>query len=168
MAALDDLARRLDSAVAAIVALRDRLDRTGPWPLAELYGTEAEALWGPHEVLAHVDEMLRFWLGEVERIVTAEPTTGPVPFGRIADDPLRIGIIGRDRRLPLGELLDRVAADGRRVAARMRELTATEAERTGEHQTRGPFTVSALLERFVVVHIEEHVSQLNETLAAGR
>jgi hypothetical protein len=50
----------------------------------------------------------------------------------------------------------------------MRELTATEAERTGEHQTRGPFTVSALLERFVVVHIEEHVSQLNEILAAGR
>ena len=167
MAALDDLARRLDSAVAAIVALRDRLERTGPWPLAELYGTEAEAHWGPHEVLAHVDEMLRFWLGEVERIVAAEPATGPVPFGRVADDPLRIGIIGRDRRLPLGELLDRVAADGRRVAARMRELTTTEAERTGEHQTRGPFTVSALLERFVVVHIEEHVSQLNEILAAG-
>ena len=158
---------RLETAVGAIRARGDRLERGGPWPLAELYGTEAEARWGPPEVLAHVDEMLRFWLGEVERILAAEPTGEPVLFGRIADDPLRIGIIGRDRQLPLRELLGRVATDGARVVARMRELTAGEADRSGTHQTRGPFTVGALFERFVVTHIEEHVAQLDDILAAG-
>src|SRR6266545_7485148 len=123
MAALDDQARRLEAGSAAIAALRERLEAGAPWPLAGLFGTEAEASWGPPELLAHLEEMLPFWLGEVERIIDSDAASGPCPFGRVggADDVLRIGIIGRDRRVPLGELLARVEADGRRVAARMRE-----------------------------------------------
>ena len=171
MAALDDGARRLEAGVAAITALRARLEAGSPWPLAELYGTEAEASWGPPELLAHIEEMLPFWLGEVERIIDADANDGPLPFGRVggADDVLRIGIMGRDRRLPLRELLTRVGADGRRVAARMRELSDADSERLGAHPTSGPMSVATLLERFVVGHVEDHVDQLNRILAdAGR
>jgi hypothetical protein len=69
-----------------------------PWPLADRFGAEPEAAWGPPEVLAHVDEMLPFWLGEMERIVAGAPE--PVPFGRVATDPVRSAVIGRDRTLP--------------------------------------------------------------------
>ncbi len=158
-------ADRLDTAVAAILALRPRIEAAAPWPLAELYGTEAEASWGPPELLAHVDEMLPFWLGEVERIL--EGVDGaPVRFGRVASDSIRIGVIGRDRTVPIRELLARLEADGARVGRRMHELTAADAAREGLHETRGVFTVAALFDRFVTSHLTEHVVQLEEILAA--
>lgn len=52
MGALDAQADRLEAAVNALLVLRDRVEDAGPWPLAELYGTEAEASWGPPELLA--------------------------------------------------------------------------------------------------------------------
>lgn len=164
MGILNAQAARLEAAVDAILALRVRLETAGPWGLAELYGTEAEASWGPPELLAHLDEMLPFWLGEAERILDG-PAGAPVPFGRIADDPIRIGVIGRDRTIPLRELLARLASHGTRVAGRMRELSDVEAARIGLHQTRGEVTVETLFERFVTGHLEDHVVQLREILA---
>jgi hypothetical protein len=158
-------ADRLEAAVASITSLRPRLEAGAPWPPAELYGTEAEASWGPHELLAHLEEMLPYWLGEVERIIDA-PADSPIHFGRTAEDAVRIGVIGRDRALPLRELLDRVGDYSARVARRMRLLTDAESERIGIHPTRGEFAVAALFERFVTGHSEDHLSQLNEILAA--
>ncbi len=164
MEVLDAQAVRLESAVAAILALRTRVVGAAPWPLAELYGTEAEASWGPPELLAHLDEMLPFWLGEVERILDGGGVD-PVPFGRVTSDTIRIGVIGRDRTVPLRELFARLGSDGARVARRMRELSDGEATRRGLHGTRGEFTVEGLFERFVTGHLEEHVTQLREILA---
>ena len=66
-----------------------------------MIGTGPEASWGPREVLAHVEEMLPFWLGEMERVIDGDGSAA-VPFGRTADDAIRLGIIDRDRSLPLG------------------------------------------------------------------
>ena len=167
-AAMNDLraqADRLEAAVAAILALRPRLESGAPWPLAELYGTEVEASWGPPELLAHLDEMLPYWLGEVERILDTE-AAAPVPFGRVAEDGIRIGVIGRDRSVPIRELLARLRSDGTRVAARMRELTRDECVREGLHQRLGALTVEAQFERFVTSHLEGHVTQLRDILDA--
>ena len=86
-------------------------------------------------MLAHVEEMLPFWLGEIERILDGTGAT-PVPFGRVATDPVRIGIIGRDRTVPLREL-SRGSGRGRgAVAARLRALDADgDADRVGLHPT---------------------------------
>jgi hypothetical protein len=165
MAILDSQADRLEAAAAAILALQGRVEAAGPWPLAELYGTEAEASWGPPELLAHVDEMLPFWLGEVERILDG-PSDAPVPFGRVADDTIRIGVIGRDRTIPLRELFARLRADSARVAARMRTFTEVEVARLGGHPRGQTFTVAELFERFVTGHLEDHVTQLGEILEA--
>ena len=165
MKTLDVQAALLEAAVDAILALRPRVLAAGPWPLAESYDTDAEAAWGPPELLAHLDEALPFWLGEVERILEGD-AAGPVPFGRAPDDTLRAGIIGRDRTVPLRELFARLGADGRRVAARMRELSASEAGRLGLHPVRGEFTIAALFERFLTSHVEGHVTQMREILAA--
>ena len=166
MGTLDAQAARLQGAVNAILAMRGRLETGAPWPLAELYGNEAEASWGPPELLAHLDEMLPFWLGEVERILDGDPVA-PVPFGRTASDTLRTDLIGRDRTVPLRELLARLEAEGGRVAARMRSLSETEAARVGTNPGRGEYTVEGLFERFVTSHLEGHVTQLSEILAAA-
>lgn len=165
MTPLDEPTRRLDVAIDAILALRERVGAEAPWALAELYGTEVEAHWGPPEVLAHIEEMLPFWLGEVERILDGTEAS-PTPFGRAATDAVRIGIIGRDRTLPLRELFLRVGADGVRFAVRMRELGPADVARQGLHPRLGVMTVGELLDRFVVSHVEEHVRQLEEILAA--
>jgi len=165
MGTLDALADRLDAGTAGILAFKPAVQAADPWDLAELYGAEAEARWGPREVLAHVEEMLPFWLGEAERILDA-PAGTAFPIGRVATDPLRTGVIGRDRTLPWRELFARVASDGARMSARMRELTEDEAARVGVHPRLGEMTVTALFERFVVSHIEEHIVQLREILDA--
>ncbi|MEW5990323.1 MAG: DinB family protein [Chloroflexota bacterium] len=163
MSALDDQANRLEVAARAILDLRPRVEAGGPWPPAELFGTEDEASWNPPELLAHVEEMLPFWLGELERIL-AGPSATPVPFGRVASDTIRIGVIGRDRTIPLRELFARVAADSGRVAARLRELGDAEAARLGVHPRVGELTVEQLVERFMTGHLEGHVVQLREIL----
>ena len=49
-------------------ATRPAVEAGAPWPLAAVYDDSDEARWGPREVLAHVAEMLPYWLGEIERI----------------------------------------------------------------------------------------------------
>ncbi len=97
---------RLDAARAGLAATRPAVEAGAPWPLAETFDDSDEARWGPREVLAHLAEMVPYWLGEIERVLAGDPE--PVPFGRIATDPVRIAIVERDRSLPPRELYDRI------------------------------------------------------------
>ncbi|HEY8239764.1 MAG TPA: DinB family protein [Candidatus Limnocylindrales bacterium] len=167
MGALESQAARLEAAAAAIVAMRPNVEAGAPWPLAEVFGPEPEASWGPPELLAHVEEYLRYWMGEIERVLAADPGT-PAPFGRVATDTIRLGVIGRDRTLPFRELFGRIEADAARVAKRLRELSDDDASRRGVHPARGEMAVRELLEPFLVEHSEGHVKQLREILATSR
>lgn len=162
-----DPSARLRAARAAIDALRAPIAAREPWPLAEAFGTEPEASWGPREVLAHTAEMLPYWLGEYERVVDAGRRPGDgAPFGRTAANPLRIGILERDRTLPLRELFDRIATGIERWERRLAAADAGSAgDAAGVHSTLGEMTADALRDRFVVRHLEEHVTQLEEILA---
>jgi hypothetical protein len=185
---MDELAGRLERAAATMSELGTAIAAREPWPLADVYGPGPESAWGPHEVLAHVAEMLPFWLGEIELIIDAgvgrdgdgesggdgratgrdgAPAGGDPPtFGRLEDDPLRVQIIGRDRTFPSRELLGRIAVEGRRVAQRFRELDERRSAMVGRHVSRGDLEVREIAELLIVKHIEGHVAQLQEILAA--
>ena len=154
---------RIAAARRAYAELAPRVMAGEPWPLAEDYGTGPEASWGPREVLAHVEEMLPFWLGEMERVIDGDGTAA-VPFGRIADDPVRIGIIDRDRSLPLRILFARIDAGLAGWLERLPTLTRSERERIGVHPRLGEMPAPAILERFVVGHAEDHIAQLTGIL----
>lgn len=160
--ALASSIERLRDASGRILEFRQRVEAGAPWPLAERFGHEPEASWGPPEVLAHLAEMLPFWLGEMERIMAAP--IHPAPFGRVATDAIRTDTIGRDRSLPPRELFSRIASDVARYDVRLPELDAAEVARVGIHPRLGPMTVAEVLERLVVNHLEEHAAQLHETL----
>jgi hypothetical protein len=151
--------------------LQPVLEARAPWPLSDVYGPGPESSWGPPEVLAHVGEMLPYWLGEIERILDPHEQAAaggePVPFGRLEGDTLRVGLIGRDRAFPIRELIARIDASADRVAARLETLTDDDAARSGLHPKRGQMAVSDMLEPFIVGHIEGHVRQLREILAEG-
>jgi hypothetical protein len=159
---------RIAAARRAYADLAPRVMAGEPWPLAAAFGTEPEAEWGPREVLAHVEEMLPFWLGELERVVDPATAPGPVAFGRIADDTARVAIIERDRSLPLGVLFGRIDTGLRDWADRLATLTEAEKARIGIHPRLGELPAPGILERFVLGHAEDHIAQLESVLAARR
>lgn len=160
--AIAEQIERLRTAGSELDALRDRTERGGPWPLSEDFGTAPESHWGPPETLAHLEEMVPFWHGEIERVLAGPP--GPVPFGRTADDTVRLAIIERDRTLPLRELFARIDASLARLTNRLGSLSRNEAERIGVHPRLGDMTVDRMVERFLTGHLEEHVEQLRSVL----
>jgi hypothetical protein len=168
----DDLSDRLSASREAYRALRPRIEAreaTDPWPLATSFGTEPEATWGVREVLAHVQEMLPYWLGEYERVQAGDGAV-PVPFGRVATDTLRTGVLERDRTLPLRELFARIDSGIGRWLERLQEAGAggsDEAPKPGVHARLGAMTPPAIAERFVISHLEEHDTQLRELLGPG-
>lgn len=161
---MDELAQRIEAGRAALLGLRDDVERREPWPLSKAYGAEPESDWGPKEVLAHVAEMAPYWLNQIETILAA-PAGAPPAFGRVATDPDRIERIGQDRSLPAGELfqqIDRALAD---VVARFRRLDPAEQTRVGVHVRLGEIAIPTIFDRFIVGHVEDHVRQLQEILA---
>lgn len=169
MGAMDDLADRLDKGLEAMIEMGPQLAAGEPWPLAGVVGPGPESSWGPREVLAHVAEMLPYWLGEIELILDAGGEAGaePLPFGRLEDDEARVAIISRDRKFPARELLGRVEVEGRRVSRRFRALSDADAATVGRHLTRGDLTVRDIADRLLVSHLEGHVSQLRESVGAA-
>ncbi len=153
---------RLQTARTSLSVLEPRVLAGEPWPLAEAFGTEPEASWGPRDVLAHLAEMLPFWLGELERVVDGEPA--PVPFGRTADDVVRIGLLERDRTLPLRVLFGRIDRGLHDWAERLPTLSAEERAKLGRHPRLGDMGTGGILERFVIGHAEEHVAQIEALL----
>ncbi len=153
-------AARLTAAAAAMRDLRSPVEAREPWPLAEHFGTEPEASWGPRETLTHVAEMLPYWRGEIERILDGDEP----PFGRVADDPIRTLTIGRDRTLPIRELFARIDAGVDRYEPWLGTLSPDDLARAGIHPTRGRLTIADVLEINVVGHLEGHVEQLRESL----
>jgi hypothetical protein len=166
---MQDLADRLDKATDALVELGPAIAAGEPWPLTDVYAPGPESSWGPREVLAHVGEMLPYWLGEIERILDGGVAPGggePPAFGRLEEDPIRVQVIGRDRSFPARELLARIEVEGRRVATRLRALEA-DAGLLGRHPTRGDLSIADVAERMIVGHAEAHLGQLRESVGAS-
>ena len=156
---------RLEIVRSDLVGLRPAIVAGEPWPLAEQFGLEPEASWGPPETLAHLAEMYPYWHRQL-RSILAGPA-GPVPFGRTQDDPSRLDAIERDRLLPAAELVVRIDASIEPLLRLLAELTDDDAARVGLHPVRGEMTIPAILERMVVGHGEEHVVQLRDALAGA-
>ena len=153
-------------------AARDRLGELGrtlrdggPWPLAERFDHSPEAAWGPREILAHLAEMLPYWLGEAERLI--DMANGPEPFGRDATNNVRLAIIERDRTLPIRELEARVAAGIERWQRRWPELDESARSRRGLHPALGEISVTDVANRFVARHLQEHLGQLAQSVGGG-
>ena len=147
-------------------ATRPAVEAGAPWPLADAFDDSDEARWGPREVLAHLAEMAAV-LARARSNGSWPASRSPVPFGRIATDPVRIGLIERDRSLPPRELYDRIDDALERLDAPLARADrrpswpgAASIRRAGE------MTVGAMPDRFIVGHLADHVVQL-ETILGG-
>jgi hypothetical protein len=162
----DDLDARFAAAAKRLDELSGPLQAGGPWPLAERFDHAPEAEWGPREVLAHLGEMLPFWLGEAERLL--DPAGPPDHVGRQATDATRLALLARDRTLPLGELIARAHNGIDRWRDRWKALDEEARAHTGQHVTLGEVSVTDIANRFAIGHLEDHLDQLAEAMRAGR
>jgi hypothetical protein len=162
MATLYAQVERMRTARDNLVRVRNRAELSGPVP-DEL---PRRREWVSREILAHVDEMLPYWLGEIERVIAGG--VEPVPFGREPTDLVRVLTIDRDRTLPVSELYARLDHSLERVLRRLLELDERQVARRGLHKQRGEMTVRQIVDAMLASHIEEHARQMTAVLEAER
>jgi hypothetical protein len=119
--------------------------------------------WDRRQVLAHVAEMLPYWVEQVELVAAGDQ----VPFGRLTSNPERIAAIERDRREDPSRLLDRVDEGLGAVLVLLDRLDDDALAHSGRHQVLGEMTVAAIVDRFLVDHLEEHADQLEARQRGG-
>lgn len=150
-----DLVARLDSVSAR---LAEQARRETPTGLTEPDPGGMER-WEAAQVWAHIAEFVDYWHDQLESVI-ASYDGDPVPFGRVKTDPGRIAAIEVGRHEPIPELSaradDSIAALKRYLAG----LGGAEWNARGLHPTAGELDVEAIVERFVVNHLEEHADQL--------
>jgi threonine dehydratase len=123
----------------------------------------ASERWEAGQVWAHLAEFPAFWHGQIQGIVAAQDraAAGPPPFGRLKTDPGRTDPIERERRTAPSDLLARVTSQIADLSATLNELPVAAWAATGLHPTLGEMSMPAILERFVLGHLEEHADQLD-------
>jgi hypothetical protein len=160
MAILYSQVERMRTARDNLVRMRSRVELSAPPPASLPRRRE----WVAREVLAHVDEMLPYWLGEIERVLVGP--VEPVPFGRQSTDLVRTLTVDRDRTLPIHELYARLDNSLERVLRRLLELDERQVSRRGLDKTRGDMTVRQIVDVMLAGHLEEHGRQLAAALDA--
>lgn len=159
-----ELLQRLDAAEQRLAAhaqrdagsIGDR--RTDPDP-----PTGETWEWG--QVWAHLAEFLPYWLDQARQVITAYAGE-PVPFGRTKSDPGRVAAIARDRNAQVQELWVRTRDGIGETRTFLRELRPGAWAVRGAHRTLGVMPLSAIVDEFMVGHLEQHAAQL-DGLAGG-
>ena len=150
VARLDAVERRLDEHASA----ETPTGLTDPDP----GGTER---WEAGQVWSHMAEFVGYWRGQVESVIAAYDGD-PVPFGRLKDDPGRLAGIEMGRHEALRRMRQTVADEIAELKRYLAPLTSAEWNAVGQHPTRGPMDVEAIVGTFVVDHLEEHADTLDQ------
>jgi hypothetical protein len=158
MATLYPEVERLRVARDRLVRLRSKVEMSPPPPEDLPRSRE----WVARETLAHIDEMLPYWMGEIERIIAAPAEQ--VPFGRVPSDLIRLLTVDRDRSLPVSELYARLDFHLERVVRRLLELDDRQCARRGYDRKRGDMTIRQIVDEMLAGHIEAHCTQMAASL----
>ena len=152
-------ATRLEQAVNAYI---ERMEHV-PNELLEVPPAPGE--WTLKELSAHCAEIYSYWAHQIAEL---RQVPGQ-PFGRTASDPERIAYVADHKHDPLPELIARIRLGADQAAAALRSYTDSEWRTvTGIHSARGEMDMDFISDLMIAGHAEEHLKQLNETLAQIR
>jgi hypothetical protein len=105
-------------------------------------------------------EFVSYWQSQVEKIVDNYDGQ-PVPFGRLKDDVARKEGIESGLHEPIPALMEEVEGGIEGVRRYLPTLTNEQWASIGLHPTRGEMRIPQILDRFVVMHLEEHANTLD-------
>ena len=123
--------------------------------------------WEAGQVWAHLAEFIPYWLGEAGQVVDGGGDR-PVPFGRTKSDPGRIAAIERDRSTDQVRLWHRAAGDIASLRAFLGGLPDSAWSARGVHPTLGEMDLAQIVDEFLVGHLEQHATQLDQLTTRGR
>jgi hypothetical protein len=150
-------AARLERAVSAF------LDRLQLVPPELTFRVPAEGEWNVRQLAAHEAEICAYWAQQLAYL----KTNPGQPFGRTAEDPDRIKYVEDHKNDPIEELASTIRLGADQAAAALRAFNDDEWSRiTGVHSRRGVMDMDFISELFLAGHAEEHLKQLDETIAA--
>ena len=123
--------------------------------------------WESGQVWAHLAEFPAYWIGQLHALQAAHAAgvPQPIPFGRTRGDPGRAAAIEARRLEDPAALLQDVRSGVAAARVMCESLTTSEWAVTGLHPTLGEMPVPGIVERFLVGHLEEHATQLDELAA---
>jgi hypothetical protein len=121
---------------------------------------DTDERWEAAQVWAHMAEFVGYWHGQIKGVVAAYQGE-PVPFGRVKSDEGRIAAIEEGRREPLTALVVRATDSLRSLRDYLAGLSPRDWQAVGRHQTIGEMDIEAIVNRFVIGHLEEHFTQLD-------
>jgi hypothetical protein len=148
---------RLDAVEARLSAASLREPAPGEITEAD---PESGERWDRGQVWAHLSEFIPYWIQQAEPVLRGQPSGEPVPFGRTKSDPERIGAIERNRREAVFVLWADTSAGIAELRGFLANIAPEQWEIRGLHPTRGAMTVDALVNQYLVGHLEEHADQL--------
>jgi hypothetical protein len=125
-------------------------------------GTER---WEAAQVWAHLAEFVAYWHAQLASVIDSYDGE-PVPFGRTKADAARIEAIEVGRHLLVGDLAAKVDADIAALSAYLATLDTSAWAAHGLHPRRGVMGARAIVDEFVVDHLDEHARQLEDLAAA--
>jgi hypothetical protein len=161
MSEREEFLQRLDQVEArlAVLASADPPQdaRTDPDP-----GTGER--WEVGQVWAHLAEFVPYWVEQV-RIVIANGTEEPAPFGRTKTDAGRIAAIERDRNVAIAVLWSQTLSDIEMLRTFMEHLDTEAWRARGLHPKLGVMDMRRIFEEFMVGHLEQHADQLSALMA---
>ncbi|HSP10658.1 MAG TPA: hypothetical protein VLU92_13820 [Candidatus Dormibacteraeota bacterium] len=154
----DDLVRRLDR-----VEDRWRHHAARDFPQDALTAPDPPTgeRWESGQVWAHVAEFIPYWLGETA-LVIENHADEPAPFGRTKSDPGRIAAIERDRSTDQSRLWRRIARDIGALRTFLGGLDDSAWRARGLHPTLGEMDLAQIVDEFLVGHLEQHATQLDQ------
>lgn len=120
----------------------------------------ADERWEAGQLWAHIAEFVPYWHEQLETVIGSYDGT-PVPFGRTKTDSGRITAIEMGRHEDIGHQMSRTHDSIVALKRYLAGLMPAEWNALGLHPTRGEMDVEAIVERFIVVHLEEHAAQLD-------
>ena len=139
-----------------------RLDRLAQGPaLTGLSDPDPGATerWDAGQIWAHLVEFVPYWQEQVEAVIAAYDGE-PVPFGRTKSDAARIEAVELGRSDPIAEQRRTVHDAIEHISRYLAGLTPAEWNAVGLHPRRGEMDIEAIVEEFVINHLEEHADQL--------
>ncbi len=152
--------KRLEASVHSLIETVQGL------PEELLYRAPNPGEWPVMSTLAHVVELMPYWSRQA-RAVAARERNGE-PFGRTHDDPDRIGAVEQHGRDSLASALERIRGALGETVRTLRDIPAEGWSRTGRHANRGEMSVEAMIDQFLVSHVEEHLGQAREAIRAAQ
>lgn len=155
----ESLAQGLETATSQMATLV-----RAPANAARLRAAPGENEWTVLQILGHCDEMIPYWLVQIQRVLDT-PGTEAVPIGRSQDDPTRLAGPARGAAGNPDELIAQVEAESKKGAAKIRAFTPEQLQKKGIHPRRGEMSVEEMLEFFIVTHMNEHLEQVREALS---